>query len=395
MPDVSFADLVEIYRHTRFDGLGEGVLTIASPEVLNTLLAIDADADLYDATQIGLVDDVPPVLGSDVRVTIGPPRHSLGLLVSSFDALFQAPMAVFEEPPRYFVIDQGYAAGDPVVPEPLARYRAALEVISILRGAASYVDEVQRELVFIEAEKTTVPVAFKVSDLGPSVEVQAARLKRIFDEPLHGDEQSQILATAVVQLVGGQRAAVRFGHLIRNLDLVCDEVEKGYRLFVSSFSYSKIRDDVETARIDFVGKIHKTIVDIQGQLLGIPVATIVVASQLKRSHNCDVAFWTNLAVLLGAWVFIALLAIAIVNQWHTLSVLQTEIGRQQQRLTDDYELVSGQFADQFEDLTGRIWWHRVALGGVAAAAALGVLLATIAFLMLTARGSTACLAFWR
>lgn len=122
---------------------------------------------------------------------------------------------------------------------------------------------------------------------------------------------------------------MRFGHLLRNLDLVSDEFEKGYRLFVSRFSYSKIRDDVETARIDFVGKIHKTIVDTQGQLLGIPVATIVVASQLKRSHNCDVAFWTNLAVLLGAWVFIALLAIAIVNQWHTLNVLKTEIGRQQ------------------------------------------------------------------
>ena len=111
--------------------------------------------------------------------------------------------------------------------------------------------------------------------------------------------------------------------------------------------------------------------------------------------NFSVEESTNLAVLLGAWVFIALLAIAIVNQWHTLSVLQTEIGRQQQRLADDYELVSGQFADQFEDLTGRIWWHRVALGGVAGAAALGALLATIAFLMLTARGSTACLAFWR
>jgi hypothetical protein len=60
-----------------------------------------------------------------------------------------------------------------------------------------------------------------------------------------------------------------------------------------------------------------------------------------------------------------LLAIAIGNQWPTLTVLQTEIQRQQQRLLDDNELISGQFADQFEGLTGRIWWDRVALGGVA------------------------------
>ncbi len=391
---MTFDDLVEIYRHTRFGNDGEGTLAIASQAMLDNLRAIEADPQLYDDAQVGLLDDAPPILGAEVRVAIGHPRHALGLLVRDFDALFQTPRAAFEEPARYFVIDPGYASGDFPAPPALVRYRALLDVIAILRNAASYVDEVQRELVFIGSEKTVVPIAFRAADLGPNVEAHAARLKRIFDDPLHGDEKTEILATAVIQLVGGLRAAVRFGHLVRNLDTVCDEVEKGYRLFVSSFSYSKIRDDVETARIDFVGKIHKTIVDIQGQLLGIPIATIVVASQLKAAPECGLPFWTNAAVLLGAWIFVALLAIAIVNQWHTLSVLETEIQRQQQRLTDDYALVSGQFADQFADLIGRIWWHRLALGGVGGVAGAGALLASVAFLMLTAKGSGACVAFW-
>ncbi|WP_294338076.1 hypothetical protein [uncultured Sphingomonas sp.] len=391
---MTFDDLVEIYRHTQFGADGEGALTIASQAILDHLGAIDADPRLYDDVQIGLLDDAPPVLGAKVRIAVGHPRHSLGLLVRDFDALFQAPRAAFEEPSRYYVVDPGYASGDLPAPATLARYRALLDVVAILRDAASYVDEVQRELVFIGAEKTVVPIAFRAADLGTDLEENVARLKRVFHDPLHGDEKREILATAVVQLVGGLRQSVRFPHLVRNLDAVCDEVDKGYRLFVSSFSYSKIRDDVETARIEFVGKIHKTIVDIQGQLLGIPVATIVVASQMKSATGCGLPFWTNTAVLLGAWIFVALLAIAIVNQWHTLTVLDTEIRRQQQRITDDYALVSGEFADQFEDLIGRIWWHRAALGAVGGVAGLSALLATVAYLMLTARGSGACIALW-
>ena len=56
---------------------------------------------------------------------------------------------------------------------------------------------------------------------------------------------------------------------------------------------------MEAAKVDYVAKIHKTLIDIQGQLLAIPVATIIVASQLKSNQTCGVDFWTNIAVLAG------------------------------------------------------------------------------------------------
>lgn len=58
---------------------------------------------------------------------------------------------------------------------------------------------------------------------------------------------------------------------------ISERVASGYRLFASSFTYSKIRREVESAQAEFLARIHKTFVDIQGQLLGIPVATVVVA----------------------------------------------------------------------------------------------------------------------
>jgi hypothetical protein len=61
-----------------------------------------------------------------------------------------------------------------------------------------------------------------------------------------------------------QPAARRFPYLLENLDALLEEVSAGYRLFASSFSYAKIRSDVESARVEYVGKIHKTLIDIQG-----------------------------------------------------------------------------------------------------------------------------------
>ena len=261
----------------------------------------------------------------------------------------------------------------------------------MLREAANYVSDLQRELVFIDDEKTVVPVIFSSADLSKGLVENAARLSRIFGEPLHGDEKTELVSAAVIQSVRSIRRAERFRHLISHLDQLCDEVEKGYRLFVSSFSYSKIRKEIETARLEYVGKIHKTLVDIQGQLLGIPVATIVVASQLKTPERCGLAFWTNAGVVLGAWIFVGLLWLAIRNQQHTLTAIEKEINGQNLRLERDYAAVRDDFVAVFDDLGGRITWHRWVLWFVLVLALSGAAGATYAWLRLTPSAYTACL----
>lgn len=390
MADTGFADLVELYRHTAFDGDGGGVLHIANDQVANTLRAIDADEALYDLTQISLADAGTFAVGDLVAINVRAPSYKLGLLARDFDAVFAAPHASFDEPEAYYVVDPGYARSDEPVPVALARYRAMLTLVSLLREAANYVSELHRELVFIGEDKVVVPISFVASDLPASIEEQAARLNAVFEGATHRDEKTGLLADAVMEIVRAQRQADRFVYLITNLALLCEKVEKGYRLFVSSFSYSKVKKEIETARLDYVGKIHKTIVDIQGQLLGIPVATIVVATQLKKPEWCDVTFWSNTAVLLGTWIFIGLLWLAVRNQRHTLATISLEMKAQRERLDREEAALRDDFVGIYDDLDKRVRWHRTVLlivGGVALASAV---FSTLAYLMLTPRGSAVC-----
>ena len=369
---------------------------IATEAIAETLRRIEANEALFDDVQIALVDEQETIeVGRVVRITWQAPSPRLGLLVNDFDDLFKTTRAVFEEPVAYYVIKARYGRGDEPVPNTIGQYHSLLTAMEIFRKAASYVDETQRELVFLGTEKMVVPLLFDKADLKPVLVNDSTRLVALFADPLHADQKFTILANAIQELAGSIRERSRFAHILRNLDLLCDKLEIGYRLFASSFSYSKIRNDVETARVDFVGKIHKTIVDIQGQLLGIPVATIVVASQLKVARSCGAEFWTNLTVLLGSIIFVLLLILAVTNQWKTLTVIGSEVERQRTRLEDDYEDISAQFIDIFDDLRARIAWHRKALITVLVIAFAGLFLAIVTFLALTNSSAIDCHLPWR
>ncbi len=179
MAEIGFAELVEIYRNTAFDGAGGGILHVASQALGETIRAIEADEALYDLTQIALVTPGAVSVGDEVGITIRAPNHRLGLLVPDLDALFNAPDASWNEPPAYYVVEERFARGDAAVPVALARYRSLLMVTAVLREAANYVSELQRELIFIDDEKTVVPIIFSSGDLSEGLVDNAAFLEHV------------------------------------------------------------------------------------------------------------------------------------------------------------------------------------------------------------------------
>lgn len=393
MNDITFADLKEIYLHTEFDAVGdEGLVTVANNKMLQLLHTIVEDNAALDLTQIHLLDDPGNLnLGATVRVLIRAPSLRLGLLAHTFDDLLAMRKAQMREPENYFVV-QDKIQDKQSPPHTLQiKYRAALQVVGHVCEAATYVDETREELVFASDSKVVVPLNFNVSDLEALNLGEVAKLNDALEGQTHLDQKLAILEKAVTTLVRPQAARKRISSIFGHLDDLVRELQGGYRLFASSFSYGKIQSEVEQARLDFVGKIHKTVVDIQGQILGIPVATIVVASQFKTAKECDVLFWTNTAVVAGAWIFFGLLAIAVVNQWMTLSVISGEVERQRKKLFKEYNQVGGAFSSAFSDLDRRVCWHRVFLGSIVAIGCIGALFATYAYTRVTLADASSCI----
>ncbi|MCT8003167.1 hypothetical protein NZL82_14910 [Sphingomonas sanguinis] len=393
MPRLSFGDLIPVYRATVFDGPGrDGHVVVGDAVMAQLLLRIDGDPE--EGAETGLVlrserNEVAP--GADVLVRIDAPRVGLGLFARTTDDLLKGPRVCIAEPQAYYVKDVDFARGDAPVPDLIVRYRTMLKLVTLFGEAASYFDETRAELVFVKDGKFVVPVTYGVHELTMMAIDNANALLDLFDRDEHREQKLEILGGALMDIAHAHPHKLRFSYLVANLNAVLKAVQDGYRLFASSFSYAKIRSQLEDARIDFATKIHKTIVDIQAQLLGLPVASVIVASQLKVAKACSLDLWTDVAVLAGAWIFVGLLMFGVINQWLTLSVLSTEISRQKAKLKSDYAAISEQFDDVFKSLGWRVCWHRIVLAIIALVAVIGALFATFAFYNVVQTDVAACL----
>ncbi len=391
MEPVQFEQLLLLYRNIEFDDDSrEGLLTIASTAILEVLVLLEGDPEQGRATGFSLIDDaLSPAIGEKVRVEVGPPRPGLGILVRDFDQLLGSPDASFQEPSRYFVINGKLERGSKPPHTLQTRYRSVLAVVSLFGEASTFVDKTRREMVFVGESKLIVPSLLTTNLLADVDLGQASRLVDQFSQPIHRDQKLGILTATIARMIQPLPRTERLRFLLSNLEIINEDVSNGYRLFASSFSYAKVRSELAAAKLDFTSKVHKTIVDIQGQLLGIPAATIIVATQLKEPTTCLMS-WTNFAVILGAWAFVGLLFLALVNQWLTLSAISTEVGRQRARLQSDYAELGYELTSTFDGVVNRIFWHRFALGLIAFVCCSGAIAATLAYKLIVPVSQVSC-----
>lgn len=380
MAKIEFEDLVLLYSRSTFGQGGaedESIVIVNDPKIVDLLTRVENEEYAVIETGVTLLDDLSKVqLGAEVRVRLEAPRAGFGVLARGVDSLIRSPNGRRKEPRHFYLINPRFGPDDPNPPEILKRYRKVLAIVELLSKAATLIDETRSELIFVKEGRIDVPIQFDSTDLGALDVDEADRLLNQFGDELHNEQKLAILFETVVELCRGQSSNGRFKILLHSLKEVTDKVAAGYKLFASSFSYTKIKGELEDARISYTQKIHKTIVDIQNQLLGIPVATVVVASQMKAPTVCGPENWVNFAVLVGAWLFIILLLVAIVNQWLTLNVTKDEISQQKKKLQKDFKAISDDFVKTFDSLQWRIFWHHISLSIIAAIGIFGAVVAT-------------------
>lgn len=353
----AFEQLVHVLRRLKspseVGGALYGSLEVDSEETLAQLTACLGDPE---NTGLSLADDVvaTPKLGDEVNLQLQTPRLSFGLVRKDLEALLRSPRAHVQEPAQYFLWEPGFLRSDPVkLDGAMDRYRKVLAFVQLLKGSAAFLDEQEEVLVFIRSGKFELPVKYKVADLEAADISLIDKLIAAIPDGAHKAQGQAILSEALHEVVAQHEAPVRFGKLLRGIADVYERFDRGYRLFAAGFSYEKLRDQVEAARIEFTGKMHKVFSDIQNQLLGIPVATVIVATQMKPHDRIGTEFWISLAVLVGSFVFAGLVHLLLRNQRHTLEVVGIEINRQRKELERQPDGVVANLLPTFELLDRR------------------------------------------
>lgn len=354
-----FDQLVHILRKAtnlrEEGGILCGNLSVDSAELLSDLKeCVDAPEETGLTIELDGGRDPELTIGAKVSIAVATPRPSFGLVRKDLEALLRSQSAHVREPSRYYLWEKKVSASDAAQDgSPVDRYRKVIALVQILKGAAAFLDQHEELLVFIRSGKFEVPVKYAVADLEALDLTELGRIIASVPDGTHKTQCESIMAEAMHEVVSLHSAGYRFSALLGNLKDFHERFDRGYRLFVAGFSYEKLRDEIETAKIEYTTKMHKVFADIQNQLLGIPVATVIVATQMKPHERINGDFWISVAVLLGSFVFAMLVHLLLRNQRHTLEVVGLEMERQRKALEKHPKVLLDKLLPTFELLVRR------------------------------------------
>ena len=139
--------------------------------------------------------------------------------------------------------------------------------------------------------------------------------------------------------------------IIRRFDEFVDRIKANYELYVSEFSFEKIRAQVEEEKFDKVIKVNKVLSDIQNQLLAVPVALFLAATQMTTAGEITVK---NVFILVGYFIFFFLTRMLVNNQLTTLDAIKKEVAFQWDLIKQKHIDAKSRLSDYQHEVNGRI-----------------------------------------
>lgn len=376
-----FKDLVDIYKATTFTPAeSKGLLFISSEEICQCIEDLLQSPDDYGIT----VESGDISVGSTVHLHIGRPKLKFGQFHDNFEDFLKNSKNRVIEPSNYYIIQENYHNKDDNTPALIEKYRVALRLINLFKNAAAYLDETNCEVVFVDSGVFRISLNYNSDDLSGFNAEDALNFIANFADDTHLEHKLTILANSIRSISDTKEKSSSFSYLLRDLNQLIESVNKGYKIYISGFSYEKILDQLRAAKIEDLGKIHKVFSDIQNQVLGIPVATIVVATQMKQTTNAwDSQALTNTIVMLGALFFTAMILFILFNQFQTLNAIEDELRYKENQASSKYSSIYEDIRLTFKSLMLRLNMQRAAFGFLALFVVAGIVLTFRFYFLLT------------
>lgn len=298
---------------------------------------------------------------------------------ASMDNLLEAAARRITSPSRFYLADSDslYSGDATTLPSVGQHYLAAARLYGVLAKEADHHGGVgdAKTLIFLHKEKIEITPHYTLADLHELPDLSAFEAEFIASET-HQEQKRTILKTVLLELFSG-RKKLPFSELLSRFDEFVDKVRAGYQLYVAEFSFQKVKAEVEKEKLDAMVKLNKVFSDVQGQLLAVPVALVLVGGQME-----DKGAWTskNLLIWLGALIFSILMDLLIRNQRHTLKAVKHEIDQQRQQIENKYQTIATRFADIYREIEDRHSHQQWLIRVVDALVALSLVITTVLLL---------------
>lgn len=282
----------------------------------------------------------------------------------TFSDLLAAGSRRKEAPQDFYIADLDYLHSETNenTPGQVQGYLDAVSLYTLLRKISDHGKDIDSDcLVFFNKEKVDLFVSYSASEIQPLEKLEDFRIGFIEDE-IHSDQKATIVKVVLLELSKEFEGPLSIGLITENFDEFYRRVSSGYQLYVSEFSFQKVKAEVEKSKLEFISRINKVFSDIQNQLLTVPAALIIAGSQYEKSNHLTLK---NGMIAAGVIIFSFFMILLIVNQRNTLRSIIREVDSEWSLIKNKHKMIKLQFTDQYLALVSRYKYQYALLEMVA------------------------------
>lgn len=233
----------------------------------------------------------------------------------------------------------------------------------------------EKTLIFLGKEKLEISMKYSISDLAHNINLAELESTYLNTEN-HKEQKKTIIRTVLFEMFSG-RETVPFSDILNQFDEFMKKIHASYQLYVSEFSFEKVKEQIEKEKLDATMKLNKIFSDIQNQLLAVPAAVILAGGQMTQGESWNEK---NISVWLGVVVLAIFMTMLIRNQRNTLQAVQKEIDQQWLQIEGKYHSVASRFYKSYEQLGDRYRQQEWLLKIVSSLVSLSLLVTTLLLL---------------
>lgn len=237
-------------------------------------------------------------------------------------------------------------------PKEIATLKSATRLFSLLEDFSDHVSPFNndKELVFLVGRRVVVSSFYYPSDLALNVSTEWFE-REVVHTDIHKSNKVEIFRSVISEMYKDE-GEISFSKILNDFNIIVLKLKRSYELFVSEFSYDKIRSQVEKDKLDFTCRLNSVLSDIQNQLLAVPVAMFLVGSQLTE-YDVPSLTVNNLAIWLGSVIFVLFLEFLLRNQRSTLQAIGNEIKLQEKMFERHQKDIYPLFEEAYIELGDR------------------------------------------
>jgi len=380
---LEFSHLLPIYK--AMQPLHGSLYSVCvTPEIKKNLILILDDDDALPDSGFSYAGDHSAITeGNTIELRVSSPRLGLGVLANDFPEYLSKAGVAIKEKNHFFLKEFCFYSKDLVVPPVVGSYRSLLRFVRVLEDSAYYLDEKSETLVFYKEGRFEIPVRFSSQAVSDFDSVMLESLHQLMSGKLHEEQKKSLLAETIIELTQSLPISERFEYLVRNVSELYQKAQVGYNLFSTDFTYEKAKEEVHTFKLETTSRLHKVISEIQTQLLGIPIATFVALSQIKRTNNLDAQFAINTVILCGSLIFCLLLGGLLLNQKLTLDTIEADVKRQRDIFRKRFEMAPEAYDSVFKGICSRLTFQVGAIVLISVLTVLVVLVSLVFYVVHT------------